>query len=98
MKFKYLDINNTYWNGEGKFQKVAEYVEQNIMTSLPDLGIGISVNNANKYRRLSRQYYEFYNDGKIPRGFSNYNLQHTADFLENSIDSILNIIKEIKGL
>lgn len=98
MRFQDLDISKTYWNGTGKYQHVAEYVEQHIKTLEPDLGLGISINLAEKYRKLSRRYYEFYNDGKQPRGLSKYHLQHTAKTLENSIDTILYAIKQNIGI
>ena len=97
--FYSLNKKNTYLYSNGKYQNVAEYVERHVKSLQPDLGLGISINTANKYRHLAELYYQFWFKNIIPKEYDKYDdLQVIANKIEKDIDKIFKEIKRNKGL
>lgn len=81
-------LNNSYWNGNGKYQKIVDQQLNNIDN------LKISKTLKDKYLKVSHSYYRYYNDGDVPRykEFKNAANNEIPYILETKID---NIIKEI---
>jgi len=84
-----ININNTYWNGEGKYQKFVDYIESIAKWTEPDLGLPVPKTLAQEYDRAAHAYKRFFNDGDIPKGYKYEWKQVTADYLENRVNKVI---------
>ncbi len=85
MKFN----KNTYWEGNGKYQKFYEQVQEG--------KIILSKVDKNKYDKQARQYYRYFNDGDC-----HYTLIKEAEKNNCSIDNYLemkvnNLFEQLKN-
>jgi len=82
------DNNNSYWNDNGKYQKVLDQVRDmdNYFVELPK-------SLAKELDVSTRIYIRFFLNGVIPNGYATAGFDWTADSLEQRLDCILEKIK-----
>jgi len=60
-----LKLENTYWNSKGKYQTfLEEKLDGDLIETLP-----INEKLKEKYRKIGRMYYRFFNDGDTPEHY-----------------------------
>jgi len=83
-----LKLENTYWNSKGKYQTfLEEKLDGDLIETLP-----INEKLKEKYRKIGRMYYRFFNDGDTPEHDSFIDVggkQEIADILEYEINLII---------
>ena len=84
-----LKLENTYWNSKGKYQTfLEEKLDGDLIETLP-----INEKLKEKYRKIGRMYYRFFNDGDIPEG-SHYTNELDQQVIANYLEYDINLIIE----
>jgi len=89
---KPIDINNTYWKGNGKYQQF--FNEELNNENINDLPIKKGLKD--KFKSLVHAYYGFYNNGDHPKHKVFKESRWNSDIFDTLESEVNKIIKQIQ--